>query len=179
MDSMALVPGMKYREGPRVVPSARRLESGIRCVEHRILRMRQGYVGRGCRRLSAVTGLNVEAGDDQAEETDCDVGIPFGSLVLTRRTSSALSGCGLLPVLSACWGWRQPVRPISPCISERSYLGSALIVGPYADPETVVANGLNRHDSDVTSVRADPCAVPAPDFRDLNVLRAPLAERRS
>jgi hypothetical protein len=50
---------------------------------------------------------------------------------------------------------------------------------PIADPETVAANGLNRHDSDMTSMRADPCAVPAPSFRDLNVLRAPLAERRS
>jgi hypothetical protein len=29
-----------------------------------------------------------------------------------------------------------------------------------------MANGLNRHDSDVTSMRADPCAVLATLFRD-------------
>jgi hypothetical protein len=48
--------------------------------------------------LSAVTGLNVEAGDDQAEETDCDVGIRSGrrisrdeyrSRTVRRMTSGA------------------------------------------------------------------------------------------
>ena len=42
--------------------------------------------------------------------------------------------------------------------------GFALNRRPICGPETVVANGLNRHDSDVTSMRADPCAVPAPSF---------------
>ena len=40
---MLLVPGMKYREGPPVVPSARRLEPGIRCVGHDIAERRRRY----------------------------------------------------------------------------------------------------------------------------------------
>jgi hypothetical protein len=52
-------------------------------------------------------------------------------------------------------------------VSPASWLpGFAVNRRPNVNPETVVADGLNRHDSDVTSMRADPCVVLATLFRD-------------